>query len=111
MPIQPMTGLQPEDFVPEDQEGDGEPTSFRIQPLNGEQFNNVMALFQQLPDGQMTYSGQAITLCLRYGLTDWSNFGVKFSVHNHKLIPAAVRTAIFARIIEISSLDEDEIKN
>ena len=59
----------------------------------------------------------AIKAALRYGLIGWRGFKtaagaeVEHLVGNHKLIPFEIRTELFAEILAISNLEDDQEKN
>lgn len=118
MPITLVEGLAPVWFVPESEKEIEEQyqTQFKIKPLTGSQYAEVMApvLTAENSEG---FPPKSIKAALRYGLLDWKNVlndknqPAKFSPYNVEKLPGEVLLAIAAEIVNLSSLGEEEIKN
>lgn len=115
MAITVLTGLAEEWFTPEDERGEDTPTRFKIRPLNGMEFLEVMAEGEQVGDSFVTnHAGR--TLLLRRGLVDWENLleengrPLKFSVHNLAKIPANILAELSNEIMQRSALAMEEKK-
>lgn len=115
MKITALENFTPRWWTPPGQ--DAEPAvEFKIQPLDGEQYAEV-AQHVTVDDGQMRFGSAATKAALKFGLVGWRHFStasgleLEHLVSNHRLIPFEVRAAIFAEILDISNLDEEQEKN
>lgn len=116
MAIRALTGIAAEWFTPPSQEGEDSPARFKLQPMNGEQFNMV------LPDVLITeesakINGDGVRQILAYGLIDWEGVegsegsALSCNRQNHKFLPGFVRLEIASEIFRRSIVSEDERKN
>lgn len=116
MAIKAMSGVVPEDYVCK-HEGDTEnPTIWKLQPLNGFDYMEVMSELQRTDNG-FKISGKGLGIAVRKGLVGWQNFHdengkeIKFNPLNMKKIPAIVLGDLADRVIEISELGDEQAKN
>lgn len=104
-------------YIIEEDRDDEEPTTFKLKPMDGQQYMGVMAEGNLDNDGMMSFSERTMKQTLRYGLVGWDNFNdaegkaVKFSRMNFGRLPVTVLTELFSEIINISSLSEEDSKN
>lgn len=106
MAIKLISGLKGEWYEPE-QEGEDK-SSFKIQPLTGLQYHELIAHIND--NGKLDTDG--VKQCLRYGLKDWQNVDGDFSVEKAiRSLPAKYLLLISSRIFEISSFDGELEKN
>jgi len=105
------------DYVIESDRGSENPTTFKLKPMDGQQYMGVMAEANMDQDGMMSFSERTMKNTLKYGLVGWDNFpdedgkDVKFSRLAFGRIPVAELTELFSQIIKMSSVSEDEGKN
>ena len=115
MKITALENFAPRWWAPEDQDPD-HLVEFEIRPLDGEQYAEL-AQYVITVDDQTRFGADAVKVALRHGLVGWrglktqSGADVECRPGNHKLLPFEIRSLIFARILEISNLDEDQEKN
>lgn len=105
------------EYIIEDDRDSDNPTKFRLQPMDGQQYMGVMAEANMDDDGMMSFSETTMKKTLKYGLIGWSNFvdedgkDVKFSRNTVGRVPVTVLTELFSEIIRMSSVSDDETKN
>lgn len=114
MPIKALEGLAPEWYTPKGQDKDSAPTRFRVKPLNGYEYGEVSD-YLTIDGGRFFIRNEGRDRCLKYGVVDWENFSnstgkVDFDPENLAMIPHVVRVELVTRIMEISSLSEDQKK-
>ena len=115
MAITALTGLVAEWFTPKSQEGEPNPARFKVNPLNGEQCNNVMHGVE-FGLTKATLSGEAVRDILAIGLTDWEGVedsdgaALECERGNHKFLPPFLRIEIASEIFSNSFLTGDEKK-
>ena len=106
MAIKLISGLKGEWYEPE-QEGEDK-SRFKIEPLTGLQYHELIGHIND--SGKLDTDG--VKKCLRYGLKNWENIGLDFSVETAiKQLPAKYLLLISSRIFEISSFDGEIEKN
>ena len=109
--------MSPDWYTPESEEDEEKPSKFKIKPLNGEQFMEVVADSETDRSGDIRLNGRGLKLALRYGIIDWENIEkengipLKFSVHNLKLLPMEVLSDLASEIVNRSAMEDDETKN
>ncbi len=115
MAIKALAGITPEWYTPSGQEKDAVKTRFKIRPLDGGEYAEIMDAVE-LKNGvvRVTHAGRERALSM--ALVAWENFSnkdgeLKFNQDNMRLIPFAERTDIVTRIINISNLTDEEVKN
>ncbi len=112
--IKALEGFAPEWWTPEGQEQQN-PTRFKIRPLDGAEYGEV-ADHLSVEGTRFFISAKGREVALRYGLEDWENFAnskgpIEFSEENKRYIPTKIRGLIVTRIMKISQLSGDEVKN
>ena len=115
MGIKALSGLVPEWYTPAGQEDDPTPTRFRLRPLNGSEYGEV-ADYIDMVGGRIFIRNAGRDLCLKTALLDWENFEgfdgpLEFSMNAIDLIPHTLRVELVNRILEISTLGEEQVKN
>lgn len=117
MAITALSGLAPYWYTPEEERGEPAAAQFKLKPLNGMQFIEVMHHGEMLPDGERfvtDYSG--LQLLLKYGLLDWKNIDAEngdplpFSRRNFEVLPAEILQEIGREIMRRSALAEADRK-
>ena len=116
MPIKSASGLSEFWYTPEEEEGDENPTRFKLKPLS--QFD-LMEVFMEghwSDDGVFIANHRGCVIMLRKGLRDWEEFfdhngePIKFTRSNQNLIPAPVLIKIANKIMNGSIVTDDEKK-
>lgn len=116
MAIKALNPFEPTWYTPKSEQGQDNPTRFRIRGLDGQQKSYVAAEFQTDDHGVMKNLARGIDLALQYGLLDWENLAndkgpVKFSPANFRLLPAELREELALEIWNLSAPTEDARKN
>lgn len=115
MAVRALTGLVAEWFTPSSQEGEAAPARFKIKPLDGEQFNNVMHGIE-FSAASAVLSGAAVRDVLAMSLTDWEGVentdgtALECKPINHKYLPGFMRIEIASEVFTKSILTDDEKK-
>lgn len=104
-------------YTPHAEEGQENPTRFKIRGLDGTEQGYVTPELivdeaQQMVTGM---TGKGLEITLRYGLKDWENFEndkgvVAFSPANFGLIPFEIRVELALQIVAASYVDPAEKK-
>lgn len=116
MTITALSGLVEQEYIPEDDKDSENPTVFRLKPLNGMQYMEVMSEVKRVGDF-LRVSGDGLKLAIKYGLVGWKDFydengkDVKFNPHTVLRVPSDVLAELADKIISISRLEGTEIKN
>lgn len=101
------------DYIPKDDRDSEQPTKFKLQPLSGTQFMEVLCEI----DAEGHYTAKGLLLALKYGLCGWDNFcesnggAIPFAPVNFGKIPPMIVHEVALEIINRSSLGEKERKN
>lgn len=110
-----MSNIAGEDFILPQQKDDENPVVFEIGPLDGLQYLDVMTELVKTETGGR-FTGQGMIKIVKYGIKGWRNFKFKgvempFSKENIKLVHGVHLSDIADRIIDLSVLGADEVKN
>ncbi len=117
MAIKALPKFIPEWFTPEGQEEESTPTRFKLQGLTGPQLLEVQAESSQSGGGMIMITGRGLNMAVNFGLKDWENFtdadGVELPCTrgNIRRIPMEILSELSSKILDISSVSEDERKN
>jgi hypothetical protein len=117
MPITAISNLTPEWYTPECEKGVDDPTRFKLKPLDGKEYMEIMSEFRREESGEFTISSRGLHAALKYGLVGWENFmdshgkDVKYSPHNLGKVPPIILQELAGEIINRSELGETERKN
>lgn len=117
MAIAAVRGLVSEFYTPEQDCDEEEKTAFEIKPLNGLIAMEVLADGRTDENGNLHLSAAAMNKALRHGFVGWRNFNdeigkaIKFSVANFHRVPPMELNNIVNKIVNISQLTGEEIKN
>ena len=115
--ITALSNIAAEFYTPLSEIDEDTPTRFKLKPLNGIDYMNVITESGTNAEGNFTLSAASSQRALKSGLVDWENFNfsdgktVKFSIHNFKSIPATTIAELLGQIMLISSVDEGDSKN
>lgn len=117
MAIKALNPLAPRWYVPRGEDGEENPTRFKIRGLNGTEQGYVWPELK-IDDELKTVtgmSGKGLELALRYGLVDWENFAndqgeVAYSVQNFSLIDYGLRVELAMVIVAASYVTPEEKK-
>jgi hypothetical protein len=117
--------FSPEWFTPGDIDADDDvssseenPARFKVRGLTGSQQAEVMPECSADINGELTISGRAMSLLLKYGLLDWENFEndagpVRFSKNartNQDFMDYLTQVEVASKIFELSFPTEDDKK-
>lgn len=115
MAIHALRGIAAEWYTPGSEEGEENPTRFKLKPLTPPQLESVMDLSAT---GNISIPLKNYGEVLKMGLVDWENFNdpemdqpIKAGITNHHRIPSTIRIELGAEIISRSSLSGDQGKN
>lgn len=114
MAIQLTKGLARQWWTPEAFEGEDEPPAFELQPLTQPQFLEVQQFFD-VPNE--TISGPGLMFAVRNGLKGWRNIvgdDGKDAVYTTRAVdrlPADWLALVGSKIVALSVLEDDEVKN
>lgn len=117
MAITALAGLAPYWYTPEEEQGEPAAAQFKLKPLNGMQYLEIMHEGKVTQDGQgfvTNYQGRQ--MLLKYGLLDWKNVETEtgdplpFSIRNLDMIPADILLELGNEILSKSSLAEADRK-
>lgn len=117
MAIKALPKFIPEWFTPESQEEESTPTRFKLQGLTGPQFLEVQSEVSQSGGGMILVTGRGLNIAVNYGLTDWENFTdddgeeLPCTRGNIARIPMEILSELSSKIMDLSSVSEDERKN
>jgi len=108
-------GVAPEWFYPtgQDEEDEGA-ASFKLAPLTGPQLLEVQSFVDQTT---LIMKGAGLVLACKLGMRDWRNVGdekdkpLKCNRFTIDQLPAEVLAECGGRVIHMSVMDEEEIKN
>ena len=116
MAITAISNLAPFDYVPELDRDSESPTTFKLKPLNGMQYMEVISELKS-DGGETRLSGKGMHLAINHGLVGWDNFSddngkaVKFNPANINKIPPIVLAELAGEIVSKSELGVTETKN
>lgn len=117
MAIKAINPMEPEWYTPQSEEGQENPTRFRLRGMDGDAMGYIAPEFVIDDHGRVkNLTGKGIALALNYGLVDWENLSndkgqVKFNRSNFRLLPYDLRAELASQIIILSAPSEDERKN
>lgn len=117
MAITAITNLAPFDYVPESDRDSESPTTFKLTPLNGMQYMEVISEITTDTNGDSRLSGTGMNRAIKYGLTGWENFpdengkAVKFNPIAIRKIPPVILAELAREIVSKSELGVSEQKN
>lgn len=117
MTIKALTGLVAEWYTPDDERDEAIQSQFKLQPLNGMQYIEIMSHGEALESGNFLVNHIGRQLLLKYGLVGWKNVEqvngdpLPFSRNNIEMLPAAILAELGNEILTVSSLVEAERKN
>ena len=125
MAIKPFQGIASEWYVPqsekeevEDENGNityvdpDDATRFKLKPLDSVQLDYAMDGSTYTEKGELIdLSPRGKMAALKYGLTDWENFDVKFSQTNFNKIPWVIRQELAIKLVTMSMVTEEESTN
>ena len=117
MSIQIISNITPFDYTPTGDRESADPTVFKLLPLNGMQYMEVMNELTRDANGTMKLSSRGLQQALKYGLIDWKNLcdengkNVKFNAFNINKIPPFILTELAGEIIDRSEVGDAVRKN
>ena len=117
MAISAVKGLVSEFYTPEQDGDEAEKTAFEVKPLNGLIAMEVLSEGRTDENGNLHLSAAAMNKALRHGFVGWRHFNdetgkeIKFSVTNFHRVPPMELNNIVNKIINMSQLTGEEIKN
>lgn len=116
MAIKPIQGLIAQWFTPSSEEGEENPTRFKLKPLDGLAFLDVMSQGIIREDGAFIPNPQGRMTLLKHGLVEWENFtdngkDLKCNHTNFHRIPAVELAEICNELVVLSSFSEEAEKN
>lgn len=116
MAIRALKGLVPEWYTPESEAEETSPAQFKLQPLNGMQYLEVMSNGVVTPDGMFRANHSGRELLLKFGLKDWKNVEdhdgapLQFTPANFDYLPPEILTELGNKILTDSTLAGDARK-
>ena len=117
MTIKAMNPLAPTWYTPRGEQGQPNPTRFKIRGLNGGEHGYIVPELTLDPIGRMVVgiSGKGIDLALNYGLLDWENLAngagpLAFNPANFGLMEHALRVELAWQIIAATHVQPEEKK-
>jgi len=117
MSITAISGLTVQDYIcAADKESD-EPTTFKLKPLSGMHYMEIMAEVTDSGNGEQRISGNGLRLAIKHGLTGWDNFpddngkDLKFNSMNLQKIPPVELAELAGQILSISEVSGAQTKN
>lgn len=117
MAIQAISQLVVSDYIHPSEEGEENPTVFKLRPLNGLVYMEVMNELSRNEDGSFKVAGHGLNLILKHGLIDWVNFNdengkaIPFNTINLARVPPTILTHIANEIVRRSETGAEERKN
>lgn len=115
--IQAIPQLIAINYTPRADQGSDNPTTFKLRPLDGLQYMEVMHELTESKGSGVRISAAGKLLALKYGLADWNNFNdaqgnaIPFSPVNFKLIPPVILNELAIEIMNRSEFGEGDQKN
>lgn len=118
MAIKAISTIKPDWYTPQCEEGEDEPTRFKLKPLDGTQYLDVMSEVTTSLDGDIQVTGRGLKLAAKWGVVGWENFSdpetgkeIKYSAVNVPRVPPVILSELVGVILERSELGEDQTKN
>ena len=117
MAITAISRLTTKDYVTEGDKDSDDQTVFKLKPLNGLQYMDVIAELRTDENGEAGLTGKGLGLAIKYGLAGWENFNdedekeLKFNKLNVSKVPPIVLTELAGEIINRSEAGGEERKN
>jgi len=117
MTIAVLEGLAPEWFTPIQDGEDKDKTQFKIKPLDGMTYADVLLECKTDGKGNVQLSTEAKNICIKNGLIDWKNRcdsegkQIEFSKKEIPKLPGKTIIAIATEIFCISALAGEAEKN
>lgn len=118
MAIKATSVIKPDWYTPEDEKEEESPTRFKLKPLDGIQYMDVMSEVAKNLDGDIQITGRGLKLVVKWGVVGWENFvdpdtgkEIKYSPHNMQRVPPLVLSELVSEILERSEIGEDQTKN
>lgn len=114
MAIKAHSGMTPEWYTPDSQEGMDDATRFRVVGLTGAE---LLELNQYMDSTTGAVQGPGLVQACRVGLKGWENVvdeegrNVTFNRIAIARLPAEIIAEVGAKIISLSVLDDEETKN
>lgn len=102
--------MVPSWYTPEAEEGEAAPAQFKIQPLNGMQYLEVIGHGTATADGLFIANHLGRQLLLKHGLKGWKNIEgddgdpLPFSVSNFDYLPPDILNELANKILTDSTL-------
>lgn len=110
-----MSGIAEESYTLQHQEGEPNAAVFRLKPLDGFEYMEVMTELVRTETGAR-FTGKGLGIAVKYGLVGWENFPshdnpLPFNTGNIKKIHGIYLSELADKIINMSVPDEDTVKN
>lgn len=110
--------ITPDWYVPEEEKDKADAARYRIRPLDGMEYLEVVPHMFVDADGYIRYDGKAMQILIRYGLEGWENHcdpetgkELEFSRDAVRRLPPLRLKMLAQEIANRSQLTEGERKN
>ena len=115
MTIQAITNLVADWYTPKSQLDDPEPTRFKLKPLDGQQYMNVMVESRDDGAGNPQLTPAGFNSALQQGVVGWENLmdgsrPVPFNKRGLGVVPMEILLELATEIVNRSTPDDDEKK-
>ena len=117
MAITAISKLTTADYIPERNKDIGDPTVFKLKPLSGRRYMEIMPELKTDENGETSVSGKGLWMAIKFGLVGWDNFydedgkELKFNMINIEKIPPVTLIDLAGEIINRSEVGAEERKN
>ena len=120
MAITAISAIKADWYTPESERDEEETkrTRFKLQPLDGTQYLDVMAQVNTTPNGDIQMSGYGLRMAAKWGVVGWENFAdpetgkeMKFNAFTVARIPPVILKELVSEIMDRSELGEIQVKN
>ena len=111
MTIKVLEGLTPDWFTPASELDAETPTRFKLKPLNGFEYMDVLGETAVNEHGHRMLNARGMRQAIKYGLVDWENFDAPFNQQSVGTIPTTYLIEIANEIINRSDLTGEKEKN
>ena len=117
MAIKVKSKIVPVWYTPKSEEKEENPASFKLKPLNGLEYTDVIANTSNDAGGESKLSERGVRLAIKHGLLDAKNLidehgnEIKLKHVGHGVLPMNILIELAGQIIDLSSMSDDDIKN
>jgi len=102
-------------YIPQEEEGSDNPTQFKLKPLDGLEYMDVLLHAKVNSEGEVELEPAGLKVALKFGLIGSKNLTDELGNVDVELIPTELDSVLLIelakKIMEISNVSDEERKN